>query len=113
MRALYADKLFFFLKVSDYDDFIRAKQFAIGYRVHGVLPALANGVPGVLVRYDSRSGELADSLAIPSVTAEEALRMGPRELVDAVSFDEFNKVFPARYDKMKFVLEQNGVPHRL
>lgn len=113
MRALYANRLFFFLDVSEYDTFIRSQDVAIGYRVHGVLPALANGKPGVLVRYDSRSNELADSLAIPSVTAEEALRLSPRELLESVSFDDFNKVFPSRYDKMKFVLEQNGVPHRL
>ena len=113
MRALYNSKLFFFLDVSEYDAFIRSQDAAIGYRVHGVLPALANGKPGVLVRYDSRSTELADSLAIPSVTAEEALRLSPRELLESVSFDEFNKLFPARYDKMKFLLEQNGIPHRL
>ena len=113
MRALYSNRLFFFLDVSEYDAFIRSQDVAVGYRVHGVLPALANGKPGILVRYDSRSNELADSLAVPSVTAEEALRLSPRELLESVSFDDFNKVFSARYDKMKFVLEQNGLPHRL
>jgi hypothetical protein len=69
MEALYREKLAFFLRVEDYDAFIRTQDFAIGYRVHGVLPALANGVAGFLVRYDSRSAELADTFGIPSMGA--------------------------------------------
>lgn len=113
MEEIYRSRLFFFLCVSDYDDFIRRQDFAFGYRVHGVLPALANGIPAALIRYDSRSGELADALAIPSVSADEAGRVPPQKLIEEVDFAAFNKAFSTKYDKMKFVLEQNEVAHRL
>ena len=65
MDELYRNRLFFFLKVEDYDEFIKTQDFAVGYRVHGVLPGLANGVPGLLIKYDTRSGELAKTPCDP------------------------------------------------
>jgi hypothetical protein len=112
MERLYADP-FFFLKVSDYDGFIRTQDLAVGYRVHGVLPALANGVPGILVTYDARSAELADTHAIPAIAASEVAGIDPERLIAETSYDDFNKLFALRYDKMRFVLEQNGLPHRM
>lgn len=113
MERLYRDKLFFFLSVSDYDTFIKTQDFAVGYRVHGILPGLANGVPAVMVRYDSRSSELANTHAIPFIDIEEAESVNLKEVLDRVDFSEFNRVHRLRYDKMKFVLEANGLPHRL
>jgi hypothetical protein len=112
MERLYGD-LFFFLKVSEYDDFIRTRDLAVGYRVHGVLPALANGVPGILVTYDARCAELADTHAIPAIAASEVAGIDPDRLIAETSYDDFNKLFAPRYDKMRFVLEQNGLPHRM
>lgn len=113
MRDIYTNRHFFFLKVADYDQFIRQKDFAIGLRVHGVLPALANGVPAALIAYDSRSQELGNSHAVPMISLEDAARMSAQEMIDSVSYDEFNKVYPIRYDKMKFIHEVNGIPHRM
>jgi hypothetical protein len=112
MERLYED-LFFFLKVSEYDAFIRTQDLAIGYRVHGVLPALANGVPGILVTYDARSAELADTHDIPAIATSEVAGIDPDRLIAETSYDAFNKLFAPRYDKMRFVLEQNGLPHRM
>jgi hypothetical protein len=113
MEKLYRNKLFFFLAVKDYDNFIKTQDFALGYRVHGVLPAIANGVPGFLVKYDSRSTELADTLALPSMVVDDTTDLNVRSLIEKVSFDEFNKLYPVKYDKMKFVLDANKIPHRL
>ena len=113
MEKIYREKMFFFLRVEDYDSFISTQDFAIGYRVHGVLPALANGVPGFLVKYDSRSAELADSLAIPSVSLDGKAPEDVEAMLRDISFDDFNKIFPVRYDKMIFALEANGLAHRL
>lgn len=113
MEQLYREKLFFFLDVSDYDRFIKTQDYALGYRVHGVLPAIANGVPGLLVKYDSRSTELADTLALPSIVVDDSTNLDVRSIMRDVSFDEFNKLYPIRYDKMKFVLDANKIPHRL
>jgi polysaccharide pyruvyl transferase WcaK-like protein len=113
MEAIYRDRLFFFLKVADYDDFIRTQDLAVGYRVHGVLPALANGVPGILVKYDSRSTELANTHSIPSIELSDVDSIDIDRLITETSFSDFNKIFAMRYDKMQFVLEQNGLQHRM
>lgn len=113
MERLYQEKLFFFLAVDEYDTFIKKQSFAIGYRVHGVLPALANGVPGLLVKYDSRSTELADTLGIPSVILKKDEPADVERLLREVSFEEFNKLYPFRYDKMRFIMEANGLGHRM
>lgn len=113
MERLYRDKMFFFLRVEDYDNFIQQQDFAFGYRVHGVLPALANGVPGVLVKYDSRSTELADALSIPSLIIDGEPPSDVGKLLRDVSFEDFNKTFALRYDRMKLLLEHNGISHRM
>lgn len=112
MNRLYRDRLFFFLKVEDYDEFIRTQDFALGYRVHGVLPAMANGVPGFLITYDSRSGELAKTHCIPSVSLSDG-NVDVKRLLREVDFSEFNKVYSLRYDKMRWVLDKNGLPNRM
>ena len=113
LDIIYRNKLFFFLRASDYDEFIVRNDLAIGYRVHGVLPALANGVPGILVRYDSRSSELADTHAIPSFTPEEISETPPAELFGRADFSDFNRVYRAKYDILRALLESNGILHRL
>ncbi len=113
MEKLYREKMFFFLRVEDYDAFIKQQDFAFGYRVHGVLPALANGVPGLLVKYDSRSTELADALSVPSLTIEGDLPSDMGKLLREVSFEDFNKTFALRYDRMKLLMEHNGIAHRM
>lgn len=112
MDQLYRDRLFFFLKVEDYDEFIRTQDFAVGYRVHGVLPALANGVAGLLITYDTRSGELAKTHHIPAMAVEDS-EVDVQRLLQEVDFSEFNRHYPERYDIMRAALEKNGLAHRM
>lgn len=113
MEMLYRRNLFFFLKVEDYDEFIRTQDIAIGYRVHGVLPALANGVPGFLFTYDSRSGELAKTHKIPSMPSEDALEKSLDEILMTVDYSEFNNFYPIAYNRMKSFLLSNGLSTRM
>ncbi|GAA5233035.1 polysaccharide pyruvyl transferase family protein [Verticiella sediminum] len=112
MEKLYKEAMFFFLRVEDYDAFIREQHFALGYRVHGVLPAMAQGIPGLLVKYDTRSTELADTHAIPSLILNES-PSDIKAMLREISFDDFNKLYPLRYDNMKLCLDANGIPNRL
>lgn len=112
MREIYKSKLFFFLKVSDYDEFIVKQDFAIGYRVHGVLPALANGVAGALVTYDSRSGELAKTHKIPTLDINTQLT-DSYQFLRNVDFSDFNSQFPKGYDKMRSLILRNGLGSKL
>ncbi|NJL07912.1 MAG: polysaccharide pyruvyl transferase family protein [Methylacidiphilales bacterium] len=103
---LYRNRLFLNDRVEDYDAMIRQQDFAIGYRVHGILPALANGVPGVLVAYDSRSSELAETFSIPCAVAKDLLVRPFDEMFAKEQFTEFLSKFAVNYDRFKAHMEK-------
>lgn len=112
MKEIYLNQLFFFLKVEDYDEFIITQDLAIGYRVHGILPALANGVAGFLFTYDSRSGELAKTHKIPSISTNNT-PLNLADLIERIDFTEFNSNYQTGYEKMKSFLTQNNIDNKM
>ncbi|WP_426957407.1 polysaccharide pyruvyl transferase family protein [Muricoccus radiodurans] len=112
MLDLYRNRSFFYQTGEEYDHFVRDMDITLGYRVHGVLPALANGIPSMLVNYDERSAELARTHRIPMLD-EAALRGRGLDLYDPARFAEWQAAFPKGYDRMRDHLVRNGIPHRM
>lgn len=113
MRRIYENQLFSFFDVEQYDAFARSIDLAVGYRVHGVLPAIAHGVPGVLVAYDTRSQELAETLKIPVVPEAALAEGGWRAVYQESQLNALAKSYAGSYDRMRGFLDKNGVPHRM
>ena len=113
MRRIYEKQLFSFFDVEQYDRFAQSIDLAVGYRVHGVLPAVAHGVPGVLVAYDTRSQELAETLKIPVVPEAALADGGWRAVYKEAALNGLAKSYAASYDRMRGFLDHNGVPHRM
>jgi len=113
MRRIYEKQLFSFFDVEQYDRFAQSIDLAVGYRVHGVLPAVAHGVPGVLVAYDTRSQELAETLKIPVVPEAALADGGWRAVYKEAALNGLSKSYAASYDRMRGFLDRNGVPHRM
>ncbi len=113
MRCIYEKQLFSFFDVEHYDRFAQSIDLAVGYRVHGVLPAVAHGVPGVLVAYDTRSQELAETLKIPVVPEAALAEGGWRAVYKEAALGGLAKSYAASYDRMRDFLDFNGVPHRM
>lgn len=113
MRRIYEKQLFSFFDVERYDEFARSIDLAVGYRVHGVLPAVAQGVPGVLVAYDTRSQELAETLKIPVVPEAALAEGGWRAVYQEAALNNLAKSYAASYDRMRGFLDYNGIPHRM
>ncbi len=113
MRRIYEKQLFSFFDVERYDQFAQSIDLAVGYRVHGVLPAVAHGVPGVLVAYDTRSQELAETLKIPVVPEAALAEGGWRAVYQEAALNGLSKSYAHSYDRMRDFLEKNGVPHRM
>ena len=65
-----------YTRADDYNAFIHEMNLAVGYRVPGIPPALANGGPGAIVNQDTRSAELANTHAIPLVGEKDE---GPKQ----------------------------------
>jgi hypothetical protein len=113
MRAIYEKKLFSFFDVERYDEFARGLDLAVGYRVHGVLPAVAHGVPGVLVAYDTRSQELAETLKIPVVPEAALAEGGWRAVYQEAALNALAKAMPSPTTACGISSMANGVPHRM
>ncbi|PTM41449.1 polysaccharide pyruvyl transferase family protein [Bosea sp. 124] len=113
MRDIYERRLFSFFDVERYDEFARGIDLAVGYRVHGVLPAVAHGVPGVLVAYDTRSQELAETLKIPVVPEAALAEGGWRAVYQETALNALAKSYAQSYDRMRGFLDKNGIPHRM
>jgi hypothetical protein len=111
LEAVYESRLFFAPVVSYYDDLVRELDCTLGYRVHGVLPALAAGTPSVLLRYDERSAELARTLKVPLLEPDEALREDVQDLFHPNRFKEFEENYPKAYEVMRSFLEKHEVAH--
>lgn len=113
MRRIYEKQLFSFFDVEHYDAFARSQDLAVGYRVHGVLPAVAHGVPGVLVAYDTRSQELAETLKIPVVPEAALAEGGWRAVYQEAALNGLAKSYAGSYDRMRGFLDRNGIPNRM
>lgn len=113
MRRLYETRLFFTGIVGHLDQFMSTMDATIGYRVHGVLPALAQGIPGILLDYDARSAELAETLDIPLLSPQQALELPLPEILAPSRFVLFEQKYPSHYNRMKQFLERNGISHRM
>lgn len=112
--AIYRERLFLADAVEQYDAMIGGLDLAIGYRVHGILPALANGIPGILVTYDTRSEELAETLSIPTIRDSDLDSITDvRAIYSPERFERFEKNFAANYDRMRDYMDRNAIPHRM
>jgi hypothetical protein len=84
-----------------------------GFRLHGNVAALAQGIPAVFFTFDSRTRELAELFAMPSVEIEdyEPVRLTP--LLQAADWSGFEAAYRRNYAAYVDFLEENGLPHRL
>jgi len=113
VEQLYRTRLFYSDVVADYDDCVSGCDLVLGYRLHGNLMALANGVPSVYFTYDSRTREFAETFKIPSfdVFSEEVFRLAA--FWDQYRFDAFNRAYAETYSEMRTFLDENKIPNEM
>lgn len=109
----YQEKLTYCMSVKEYEELVRSFDLVMGLRVHGNLPALANGVPAAFLEYDTRSGELAETFSIPQASLESFHNQPIISWLERLDYSAFNRNFRARYEAMATFLERNGLPHRM
>ncbi|WP_299950173.1 polysaccharide pyruvyl transferase family protein [Hyphomonas sp. BRH_c22] len=57
--------------VGAWSNSLDAYDYVLGTRLHGTIMALNSGVPAMLVHHDSRTREMAEFAAIPSISADQ------------------------------------------
>jgi hypothetical protein len=113
MEALYRERLFYSDVVADYEALVRRMDLVLGYRLHGNLMALANGVPSIYVTYDSRTAEFAETYRIPSYDVFGDAAFVLEDYWDQGRFDTFNAAWRGVYDETRAFLLENNVDTRL
>ncbi|HYM33347.1 MAG TPA: polysaccharide pyruvyl transferase family protein [Candidatus Cybelea sp.] len=113
IEKLYRTKLFYSDIVSDYEALVRRKDLVLGYRLHGNLMALANGVPSIYFVYDSRTAEFCETFSIPFYNVYSNKTFVLEQYWDQAQFEHFNRAYYARYRDMRDFLDENGIRHRM
>lgn len=113
LEAIYRKKLFYSDSVARFEQCLSGMDLALGYRLHGNLLALANGVPSVYFTYDSRTAEFAETFQIPSFDVFSGRAFRLEDYWDQGLFDRFNRAYFQRYRDMRLFLDENGVSHRM
>ncbi|MEJ0011734.1 MAG: polysaccharide pyruvyl transferase family protein [Bauldia sp.] len=113
VERLYRERLFYSDVVKDYEDLVRRQDLVLGYRLHGNLMALANGVPSVYFTYDSRTAEFAETFQIPSFDVFSGKDFVLDDYWDQALFDRFNRARFQTYREMHAFLNENGIDNKM
>ncbi|MXN64360.1 polysaccharide pyruvyl transferase family protein [Stappia sp. GBMRC 2046] len=109
IEQLYRERLFYSDVVADYENLVRQKDLVLGYRLHGNLMALSNGVPSVYFTYDSRTVEFAETFQIPSFDVFSGKEFRLEDYWDQSLFDRFNRAYFHGYREMHGFLRENNI----
>lgn len=96
-------------------NFLKKEHFtlSVGCRFHGNMMAYLAGIPALWIVHDSRTRELCEAMALPSLELEQAVKM--RERAEYAECCVYGERFYANKDKMyktyKAFLEENGIEH--
>jgi len=113
LHALYSGVLFYSDVVADYDTVVRQQELVSGYRLHGNLVALANGIPSIYFTYDSRTQEFVETFAIPAHDIYSEKEFVLADYWDQARFERFNLTYSQRYRDMAAFLTESGVRHKM
>jgi hypothetical protein len=110
---LYKNRMFYSDVVAEYEARVLEKDLVLGYRLHGNLMALANAVPAIYFKYDTRTLEFADTFAIPSYDVFSCEPFDLEALWQQSLFDKFNDAYRLRYRAMHDFLDENAIAHTM
>jgi hypothetical protein len=113
MEKLHRERLFYSDVVADYENLVQQKDLVLGYRLHGNLMALANGVPSIYFTYDSRTVEFAETYQIPNFDVFSGKEFSLENYWDQSLFDKFNRAYHHTYREMRQFLVENGADTKM
>ena len=78
----------FYTSANHWREDMRDVDVCMGTRLHGNMAAIAAGTPGVIIAHDSRTGELGQTMHLPSLDIADAMAAGSvQEALGRVTFD--------------------------
>lgn len=106
----YLDHSFFSLDLGDYLEAFQALSLMTGFRLHGNLLALSQGVPCVFWVYDQRTLDICETLSIPFRYIQDVGK--PFEWT-TVDYSELKIKYSYYYGETRRFLDLNGLKHNL
>jgi hypothetical protein len=110
---LYESNMFFGRSPAEYETLVRGLDLALGFRLHGNIMALANGVPAVYIVYDSRTRELVELFGIPFYDIMNKKPFALEDYYTEAAYARFSDSYARAYARMANFLDRNGVAHRM
>ena len=102
-----------FTDINDWSDFVRTRDFNFGFRIHGSIIALKNGVPAICVVSDSRMYEMCQLYHIPYICVDQIASsdFNLEKIYNEADFSEMNKKYEQHLRNYISFLDKNGISH--
>lgn len=102
-----------FSDMNKWGEFMKTRDVAFGFRIHGNIIALKNGVPAINIVTDSRVYEMCSLFKIPFVQVNQLASsdLNFRKIYEETDFTEMNKIYPKLLDNFVAFLNKNGIKH--
>jgi len=85
----------------------------VGFRLHGNVIALHQGIPAVFYTYDARIRELAELFGIPTIEVDNYMPVSLERVHQALDFSMWEQHYSRNYANYVRFLDENGIRHRL
>jgi len=113
VRKLYLNRTVGFSRMEAWEKFSADLDFVIGFRLHGNIVALHQGVPAVFITCDSRVQEIAELWNLPFVKSSQITELSINKLYESADLSNYPSMF--KYMKSRWInfFEKNNVKHNL
>lgn len=113
-RSLFMERMFAFLDVDEWTkEAAEHIDVMVGFRLHGNVIALHQGIPAVFFTYDARIRELAAFFAAPAIEVEDYCPVDIDRILDAMDFTKMEHAYRLNFAEYHQFLTENGLLHRL
>jgi hypothetical protein len=85
----------------------------VGFRLHGNVIALHQGIPAIFFTYDSRIRELSSLFAVPAIEVEDYQPINLARLLEEADFSRVESLYQQNYAEYHRFLSENGLNHVL
>jgi len=85
----------------------------VGFRLHGNVIALHQGIPAIFFTYDSRIRELSTLFAVPSVEVEDYQPINLERLLAEADFSRVDSAYRQNFAEYHRFVRENGLRHVL
>lgn len=102
-----------FSDMNKWAEFIKSYDVAFGFRIHGNIIALKNGVPAINIATDSRVYEMCELFKIPYVRVNQfdSTELNFNKIYEQADFSEMNKQYPVLLQNFINFLDKNNIKH--